>query len=567
MPPTSSISNVPPRSTSFSSADDNEKKDHTEAAVLLTLAGTDAAGKTTAPEETIKKNEAALGGLQRRLNPRQIGMISIAGTIGTGLFLGTGSSLITGGPGSLLINYSIIGALMFVLVNCVTEMVTQLPVAGAWPTYVHRFIDEPAAFAYGWLSVAGLSVAIAGDLVVTQLLIQWWTDKLVWLIALFFIAGLAATNLFTVKAYGELEYWLALLKVIAIVIFFIVGIVVNAGGNTDRTYIGAKNWTIGEAPFVNGFAGFASLFVNAAFAYGGTESVGIAAAEAKNPTRQLKRIASRILGRILVFYVLTVLLINFNVPYTYPDLSTASTATSPFTIVLSQAGARAGGSFMNVVILTSVLSACNMGLFGGSRILYGMSLRGHAPAVFSELTKRGVPWASTLLIITISLVFFGISFAPGGAGKIWTYCQAVVGVNNQFGWVFIGLSSWRMRSAWVKQGKPLPALKAPNPMGSWGAPIVVVSFVFIILVQGWSSFSPSFNAEKFVQSYLEIPVLFVLYWSFRLTTRSRTPSLLEVDLVTGTHEESKEDEEDNGRIERRERGKFGWGWKAYSWIA
>lgn len=251
-----------------------------------------------------------------------------------------------------------------------------------------------------------------------------------------------------------------------------------------------------------------------------------------------------------------------------------------------------------------------MGTYGTSRILYGMALRGHAPRKFASLTSRGVPWLSTVFVVVVSLAFFGISFLPGGAGQIWVWCQALVGINNRksflllpflshsdlyfravFGWVFIGLTSWRMRSAWVKQGKPITALKAPSICGAWGARVVVVAFIFIILVQGWSSFKQPFHAKAFVQSYrtlslllpcallppridlflppyiVEIPVLFVLYWSFRLIKKSKTPALADIDLITGTYDDSADDDEDNEKIERREHGRLGFLWKAYSWVA
>ncbi|GAA5825598.1 hypothetical protein JCM11251_000304 [Rhodosporidiobolus azoricus] len=565
MPPRTSLSS---KHSSSAEADGDEKKIGSENLLDGTPASAAVLPSLLTEVAEPRKREEPLGGLHRGLQARQVGMISIAGTIGTGLFLGTGGALATGGPGSLLVNYSLVGGLMFLLIHCVGEMVTQFPAPGAWPYYINKFVDEPAAFAYGWLSILGLSIAMAGDLTATQLLMQYWTDKLLWLPALFFMLGLTGTNLITVKAYGELEYWLSILKVLAIVIFFFLGIAVNAGANTTRTHIGAQYWTIGEAPFVNGFAGFASLFVTAAFAFGGTESVGVAAAETKNPTRNISRIANRVFFRIIFFYILTVVIIGFDIPYNFPNLSTGTTASSPFTLVFDKAGAKAGGSFMNAVILTSVLSACNMALFGGSRILYGMALRGHAPSFFARLTKHGVPWASLLAVVSLSFVFFGISFAPGGAAKIWIYAQSLVGVNNQFGWVFIGLSSWRMRRAWIKQGRPLTSLKCPNLFGGYAAPIVVVAFSFIILIQGWSSFKGGFHAEKFVQSYLEIPVLAFLYVSFRLVKGSRTPSLNEIDLISGEHDDNNVfDIEDNEKHARREGGPFGWVWKVYSWVA
>ncbi|GAA6034842.1 hypothetical protein JCM8097_009327 [Rhodosporidiobolus ruineniae] len=512
---------------------------------------------STLDSEDQERRDAALGHLQRKLSSRQVSMISIAGTIGTGLFLGTGGALATGGPGSLVINYTLVGALMLILIRCVQELVTQFPIAGAWPAYFARFVDEPSSFAFGWLTVFGNAITLGGDLAATVLLMQFWTDHLTWLPALFFMVGLLATQLTTVKAFGELEYWLSLLKVVSIVIFFFLGIAVNAGANTSNEYIGARNWTYGQAPFVGGFGGFASLFVKAAYAYGGVDSVAFAAAEAKNPTRNIRRIANRTLWRVLIFYISTTVLIGFNI---------RTAATSPFTLVFNLAGARAGGSFMNATILTSVLSACNMGCYSASRALYGMALRGHAPLFFSRLTRHGVPWAALLLVTLFSYVAFGLSFLPGGASAVWSYAQSLVGVNNQLQWLFIGIASWRMRSAWVKQGKSLSELKAPNSGGNWASRIIVVAFFFIVLIQRLSTATLAASTRR-ISSRLELPILLILYLGFRFIKGSRTPSLLEIDLVSGQYQDTEADEENNLEIARREKGRFGLFWRVYGWVA
>ncbi len=210
-----------------------------------------------------------------------------------------------------------------------------------------------------------------------------------WALSLIFWVVLIATNIITVRAYGELEYWLSLLKVITIIIFIILGIAVNAG-NTAHHYIGGENWRLPGAPFVGGIGGFASVFVTAAFAYGGTESIAITAGETQNPTKNIPKVVKNVFWRILLFYVISILLIGLNVPYNLPNLNSRSTRTSPFTIVFEMVGSQVAGSFINAVILTSVLSAGNHALFAGTRLLYTLAEEGHAPRVRSPEQAPGL---------------------------------------------------------------------------------------------------------------------------------------------------------------------------------
>ncbi|GAA5992214.1 hypothetical protein JCM5350_000642 [Sporobolomyces pararoseus] len=505
--------------------------------------------------------------LRRGLSSRQISMIAVGGTIGTGLFLGTGRALATGGPASLLIDYSIVGALVYLVMLCLGEMATEFPQAGSFTTYSARFVDEAFGFAIGWNYAFNDAVSTAGDLTAAQVIISYWTPHLNFLPSLFFLFFLVAINLIHVKAYGELEYWLSLLKVISIVIFFFLGIAVNCGGNTAGEYIGARNWTIGEAPFVNGFSGFASLFVSAAFAYGGTESIGITAGEQRNPIRNIPRTIYRVFWRIIIFYICTVVIIGFNVPYNMTGLKTKSVQTSPFTLMFQEAGSKVAGSFMNAVIMTSVLSAGNHALFAGARVLYGLAVIRQAPAVFRRTNRNGVPWVAVLAIASVSLLFFGASFLPGSAAEIFTWAQNLVGVSNQIAWLCIGVASTRFRSAWKAQGKSASELRFKNPAGRLAGPIVIVVTTFIILVQGWSVFKGTFDGVGFVANYIELPVFLVLYIAWRLIKRVKSPSLLQIDVDTARYVETARDIQDNKEIEEREKGKYGFFWKAHSWIA
>ncbi|KFG87429.1 amino acid permease [Metarhizium anisopliae] len=471
--------------------------------------------------------------LKRALSARQVQMIAIGGTIGTGLFLGTGKSLATGGPASLLICYAITGAIVFITMLSLGEMAAFIPIAGSFCSFAGRFVDDAFGFALTWNYWFNDAVSTAADLVALQLILEYWTTNFPgWALSLIFWVVLIAVNIITVRAYGELEYWLSLLKVIAIIVFIVMGIVVNCGGNRDGHYIGGENWHIPGAPFVGGIGGFASVFVTASFAYGGTESIAITAGETKNPTKNLPRVVKNVFWRILLFYILSVLLIGLNVPYNYPNLSTKKTSTSPFTIVFEMTGAHAAGSVINAVILTSVLSAGNHALFAGVRLLYTLAMEGHAPRVFGKLNRNQVPWVSVLATSLVAGLCFGSSFI--GAGQLWSWLQNLVGVSNQLSWIAIGVASIRFRAGLERQGKThlLPFKNWTYPYGPW---LSVFLNSFLVLVQGWSCFSPEFDAVSFVSFYIELPVMLIMYLGWKLIKKTKWVKLDDMDLVTDVH--------------------------------
>ncbi|KAK4945319.1 Basic amino-acid permease [Elasticomyces elasticus] len=472
--------------------------------------------------------------LARRLSARQVQMIAIGGTIGTGLFLGTGKSLATGGPASTLIAYAIVGAIVFVTMLSLGEMAAFVPVAGSFCTYAGRFVDDSLGFALTWNYWFNDAVSTASDIIALQLLLQFWTDNFPgWAISLIFLLVVIGLNLLSVRVYGEVEYWLSLLKVITIVIFIILGIVVNCGGNRNQKCIGGQNWYVGDAPFVGGIGGFASVFVTASFAYGGTESIAVTAGETKNPAKNLPRVVRNVFWRILLFYILSILLIGLNVPYNYPNLSEKNTSTSPFTIVFTEAGSAVAGSFINAVIMTSVISAANHALFAGSRLMYTLAVDGHAPKFFGRLNRFQVPWVAVLSTSTISGLCFGASYI--GAGQLWSWLQNIVGVSNQLSWICIGLASLRFRAGIKAQG-----LEHLLPFKNWTYPVGPILAVglncILVLVQGWSCFSPTFSGVDFVSYYIEIPVMIVMIVAWKLIKRTRFVHLNEMDLITDRYD-------------------------------
>ncbi|KIY50737.1 hypothetical protein FISHEDRAFT_38357 [Fistulina hepatica ATCC 64428] len=546
-------------------------------------------------------------------------MIAISGTIGLGLFLGTGKSLAEGGPASMLIGYSVVGIIVYTTLLLLGEMATQYPVAGSFNAYAARFVSPAYGFALSWNYWFNDSVSLASDLIAAQLVLQFWVVDKPWAISLAFWVFLVSVNAIHVRAYGELgklksaflrcyldnapEYWLSLLKVITIIVFILVGLCVDLGANTEHKFVGFSYWRIPGAPFVGGFSGFAKVFVTASFAYGGTESLGLTAGETRNPSRNMPRVVKFVFWRIIIFYVLSIFIIGLNVPWDYPSLSNRSATTSPFTLVFKQAGSNAAASLINTVILTSALSAGNHALFAGTRVLYSLAVATprQAPNIFAWTTEQGVPIPALIATSSVSVLCFGSSFI--GSGELWGWLQNIIGVSNQLAWLSIGLSSWRFRKAWRQQGRPLSELKYTAPWTSgWGPWFVIFSVSFIIIFQGYSSVYPRFVLVEFVSMYLEIPVMFVMWllWLLRdisfhesgqspddadeseagkATTigvrvrsirrhiaRSWDTGIVDtqtLDLRRDEYEEQPEDKQDDLRMARR----TGLLWQLYYWIA
>ncbi|KHN96076.1 amino acid permease [Metarhizium album ARSEF 1941] len=472
--------------------------------------------------------------LNRALSARQVQMIAFSGIIGTGLFLGTGKALATGGPGALLVCYTLVGAIVFLTMMSLGEMSAYIPVSGSFCTFSSRFIDDAFGFTMTWITWFNTAVSTAADMVALQIVLRYWTGVFPgWALSLIVLILLIAANIITVRAYGEVEYWLSLLKVVAIVAFIIVGVVVNAGGNTSHHYVGGENWYIPGAPFANGIGGFTSVFVSASYAYSGTESIAMTAGEAKDPTKNLPRAIKNVFWRILVFYFTSVLLIGLNIPYTSPDLAKGNAInTSPFIMVLEMTGARASASLINAVILTSAVSAGNHSIYVGGRLLYTLAVQRQAPGVFGKLSVRKVPWVGVLTTALASGLCFGSSHL--GAGQLWVWLQNLIGVSSQVNWAAIGITSIRFRSALKLQNKThlLPFRNWTYPAGPW---LCVILNAFIILIQGWSCFSPRFNGISFVSFYIQLPVMAVLFVGWKVWKRTAWVALIDMDLDTDAH--------------------------------
>jgi yeast amino acid transporter len=263
----------------------------------------------------------ALSPLLRKLKGRHLQMIAIGGSIGTGLFVGSGKALAHGGPASLLVAFALIGVMMYCTVQALGEMAVIFPVAGSFASYSTRFIDPAWGFAMGWNYALQWLVVLPLEIVAASITVDYWVqDKhlnAAWV--MMFLVLIVAINFFGVKGYGEAEFVFSIVKVTAVIGYIILGIIMNIGGGPGGSYIGFKKWHDPGA-FNNGFKGLCSTFVTASFAFGGTELVGLAAAETENPRKALPTAIKQVFWRITLFYIISLLLVGTLVSYDDPRL-------------------------------------------------------------------------------------------------------------------------------------------------------------------------------------------------------------------------------------------------------
>ncbi|KAG5368118.1 General amino-acid permease GAP1 [Yarrowia sp. C11] len=486
--------------------------------------------------------------LSRSLKGRHLQMIAIGGSIGTGLFVGSGTTLATGGPAAILIAYSIIGSMLFCTMHSLGELCACFPVSGAFASYSTRFIDPAWGFAMGWNYTLNWFIVFPLELVAASLTVNYWNElngtnynAACW-VAIFWVL-IVCINFFGVKGYGEAEFYFSLIKVIAVVGFIILAIVLTCGGGPNHDYIGGRYWH-NPGAFSAGAKGVCAVFVSAAFAFNGTELAGLAAAETANPRKSIPTATKQVFWRITLFYIVSLTLVGFLVPWDHPQLlnktSSADASASPFVIAIKAAGIKGLPSVMNVVIMISVLSVGNSSIFGFSRTIAALAQQGQAPSFFAYIDRKGRPLFG---IITVSL--FGL-FAFICAGPIETqntvfyWLMAICGLSSIFTWGSINLCHFRFRMAMKVQGRSLREMPFLSHVGTVGSMYGFLLNVTVLGLQFWIALFPvggaKPKADVFFQAYLAVPVVLAFYIFFKLFKRPSFVSLKDMDLDTGRRE-------------------------------
>jgi L-asparagine permease len=346
-------------------------------------------------------------GYHKGLGRRQLQMIAIGGAIGTGLFLGAGERLREAGPALALV-YAVCGFFAFLILRALGELVLHRPSSGSFVSYAREFFGEKAAFAAGWMYFLNWAMTSIVDVTAIALYVHYWgmfSAVPQWLIALVALVVVLSVNLVSVKVFGELEFWFALVKVIALVVFLVVGVVFLAGRfPVDGTTPGLG--VIGDHGGVlpNGLLAAIVITQGVVFAYAAMELVGTAAGETADPEKVMPRAINSVVLRIAVFYVGSVLLLSLLLPYT-----AYQAGTSPFVTFFAAIGVPGAGTIMNLVVLTAALSSLNAGLYSTGRILRSMAMNGSGPAFTARMSKGGVPYGGIALTAVITLLGVGLN--------------------------------------------------------------------------------------------------------------------------------------------------------------
>lgn len=306
-----------------------------------------------------------------------------------------------------------------------------------------------------------------------------------------------------------MEFILSIIKVTALVGFIILGIVIDCGGAPKGGYIGGKYWH--DPGAFTDFVGFCSVFTTAAFAFGGTEMSGLAAAESVNPAKSLPKACRQVFWRITIFYVVGTLIVGLIVPHNAPYLlnaSGANTSYSPFVVSIQNAGISGLPSVMNVVITISVISVANSATFGSTRTIQAMAEKGMAPKFFGYVDKHGRPIWCVLLQIAFGFLAF-INEASAGS-RIFTWLMALSGISNFFVWGSVCLAHIRFRAAWKHNGRSTDELAYVAPWGIYGSYLGLGLNILCLIAEFYVSVQP-LDVQNFFENYLAAPIVIVLY--------------------------------------------------------
>ncbi|MEC2341332.1 amino acid permease [Heyndrickxia faecalis] len=414
--------------------------------------------------------------LSRGLKNRHIQLIAIGGAIGTGLFLGSGKSIHFAGP-SIMLVYFVIGLALFFMMRALGELLMYKPITGSFTHFAETFIGPWAGFITGWTYWFCWIVTGIAEITAVGMYVQFWVPELPqWIPALICVAVLFLINIATVKAFGEMEFWFAIIKVVTIIALIIIGILlVFAGFQSNGGHASFTNlWQHGGF-FPNGSKGFLLAFEMAVFSFVGIELVGVTAGEAEDPSKTLPKAINQIPLRILLFYVGALFVIMSIYPWNRlnPD-------ASPFVRVFADIGLPAAAGIINFVVLTSAASSCNSGIFSTSRMLYSLAEDGKAPKIFKKLNKRNVP-APALLGSTIMLLIGVVLNYFMKSTQVFTLVTSISSICFVWVWGVIMVAHLRFRKNMPEEAAKI-SFKLPfAPVINW---IVLLFFVFVLVVLG-----------------------------------------------------------------------------------
>jgi amino acid transporter len=466
-------------------------------------------------------------------------------SIGTGLFVGSGSILSLVGPLPLWLGYLSMMSIVWVVMNDLGEMVTFLPLKGiSIPYLVQRFVDPSLAFACGWNYFYAYGMLVAAETTAGSILLDYWkTLTPLWITIILLVILLL--NIIAVEVFGEAEFWFASIKLITIMGLVVLGIVLMAGGGPNHDVVGFRYWNnpgaINEYMTTGAtgrFLAYWTAFVRAGFAFiTSPELIAVAAGETVAPRRNIPKAVKRFIWRLALFYGVSTLILGCIVPSTDSQLlsATSDASASPWVIAIQNAGIGSLNHIINFAILTSAWSAGNAFLYSGSRVLYSMSLTNQAPKFFSATSRNGVPYLAVLATWSFGLLAY-LNISKSGA-VVFLWFSNISTISGFIAWIVVLITYLRFRAAMEFRGilHTLPFRTALQPYGSYYALFIII---LLTLTNGFQVFFPSqWSVSDFLAAYITIPIFLALYFGHKLWFRTSFAIPKEdIDVVTGVRE-------------------------------
>nr|WP_282945500.1 amino acid permease [Cellulomonas endometrii] len=408
-------------------------------------------------------------------------MMGLGSAIGAGLFLGSGVGIATAGP-AVLVSYAIAGVLVVLVMRMLAEMAAAVPASGSFSVYAEAALGRWAGFTLGWVYWFTLIMVLGAEITgVARIVTGWAPGVPQWAVALVVVALFAVVNLAGVRRFGELEFWFALVKVAAIVVFLVLGVLLVLGLLPGTDPVGTTN-LLGHGGFApQGVGGVAAGLLVVVFAFGGIEIVTIAAAEAQDPQRAVGRATRTILWRILLFYVGSVAIMVLVLPWDAPVLQ-----EGPFVAVLDAAGLPGAARLMEAVVVVALLSAFNANVYATSRMAYSLAGRGDGPRVLRRVSSRGVPWVAVLVSVAFGVVAVGLNWAL--PDTLLGILLNAVGAALLVVWVLVAVAQLRLRPRLEEQararGEALPLRMWGYPWLTWATLAALAGLVVLMLADG-----------------------------------------------------------------------------------
>ncbi|WP_433875424.1 amino acid permease [Sinomonas atrocyanea] len=408
--------------------------------------------------------------LHKTLKPRHLSMIAIAGVIGAGLFVGSGAAIQQAGPG-ILLAYAAAGVVVILVMRMLGEMAAANPETGSFSSYADKALGRWAGFSIGWLYAWFWIIVLGIEATAGAAIMHRWipgVDQWIW--ALVLMIALTLTNVWSVKSYGEFEFWFASVKVTAIVLFLVAGVAAILGLIPGVPAPGTSN-LLGHGGFMpNGADAVLAGILVVVFSFFGAEIATIAAGESKDPVTAVRKAVNSTVWRILVFYIGSMAIVVTLLPW-----DDASVAKSPYVAVIERFGIPGAGTIMDIVVLTSVLSCLNSGLYTASRMIFSLSTRGDAPTSWARISSRGVPVRSVLVSTVVGFITVGLNYL--WPDTVFLFLVNTSGAIALFVWLVISISQLILRRRADAAGTKLEIRMWLFPFLTWFSIIAIAALI------------------------------------------------------------------------------------------